>query len=239
MSRVSAARPLRSSRSSAPSGSWRPLAVSAVWQGRCLAVCAVWQFAPSRLRAVRHFDRVVKRRRPPRQPGRASVWTGPHTLVATWLVLQSTSSRAQLAPTTSASNESRDVKRPPTPPLRVGMLRSALCVAQLVLLGACCTDELVSFAIDVQLVDAVTGAPPATEVLLVVKDGSFLDSLRVSPPWPATGAWASAALGRSGTYTVEVSAAGYATWRRTAIRVGQGRCGQPNTAHLVADLDPL
>lgn len=98
---------------------------------------------------------------------------------------------------------------------------------------------VVSPAIVVEIRDARTGIPIAQGAQGAVREGAYVDSLRpyggISPDDPATLVSLQAALGRQGTYTVDVQRAGYLAWTTAGVRVARDQCGV-RTVVLHADL---
>lgn len=97
-------------------------------------------------------------------------------------------------------------------------------------------------AVDVEITDARSGYWLARGASGFIRDGAFLDSLKVvgwrgSPP-NDTATTLGAGLGRAGTYVVQVERPGYRTWQRNGVRVREGACGV-RTARLRAALDTL
>ncbi len=117
-------------------------------------------------------------------------------------------------------------------PLRL-LLAAALSLGT----AACaCTDEG-SFAVNVRVVDAATGASRADGATLVVREGAYADSMTGGPGSPPVLA---AAPEREGTYEVTVRRAGYRDWTRSGVRVGRGgSCNGLRSALLTAELEPL
>ena len=100
---------------------------------------------------------------------------------------------------------------------------------------------VVNRAVDVDVVDARTGAWAAAGATGEVQDGAFVEALqpvgwRGTPPDDTT-TTLGAALGRAGTYTVRVTKPGYAPFERAGVRARAGRCGV-ETARLTARLTP-
>lgn len=115
--------------------------------------------------------------------------------------------------------------------------RTRQCISILVLVSATgsCGSDAGYPALMVTVVDTQTGGPPLTEVLMVVTDGAFSETYRVAPPrtLPLV-----AASQRPGTYSIELSAAGYRTWRISAARVGDSfLCDRIDTRRLTAELE--
>ncbi|MBV6506364.1 MAG: hypothetical protein ILNGONEN_01939 [Syntrophorhabdaceae bacterium] len=102
----------------------------------------------------------------------------------------------------------------------------------------CCPEEPLQFALEVIVKDSRTNSAPNAAVTMIVRDGSFADSITLEPPWPSDVALLPAGLGRAGTYSVEVRAPGFATWRQPSIEVGTGRCGNVRTRKALANLLP-
>lgn len=91
-----------------------------------------------------------------------------------------------------------------------------------------CTMEARS-AIAVVVRDSLTGAGLAATSVAVVREDTFVDTLR------GVDSVVSGAYERAGTYRVEVSSPGYRTWRRDGVRVGRDEC-HVQTVHLRAML---
>lgn len=125
------------------------------------------------------------------------------------------------------------------------MQRIVLCCVA-VTLAACgilpefatCTTSIEP-ALIVEIRDAASDAPLAFAARGVVRDGSYVDSLR---PYESTGPAPTqvlfsrrAAEERAGTYSVEVLLEGYARWTQTGLRVERGTC-HVETRRIVARL---
>jgi hypothetical protein len=119
--------------------------------------------------------------------------------------------------------------------------RIAAVLVVLAVLTACnnvgglnCTPEL-HFALDVTVIDSVTGAHgPFTNLALVAttlayKDSEFVGSVSATPDSTLY------TLGeeRSGTYALKVTADGYRPWTRTGIFVLQRPCHVADTPETV------
>lgn len=90
-------------------------------------------------------------------------------------------------------------------------------------------------AVVVEVRDAATGAPAAQGASGWVRDGGYVDSLRIGG-WetgdPASAHQLSAAPERPGRYEVVVHKDGYREWRRSGVRVGRSTCGvEPVNLH--------
>jgi hypothetical protein len=82
--------------------------------------------------------------------------------------------------------------------------------------------------------DSVSNAGVASGASLVVREGSFEDSIAVPNARPdLNDLVVGAAAERTGTYQVTVSKPGYATWVQTGIRVTRNVC-HVNTVSLTA-----
>ena len=108
---------------------------------------------------------------------------------------------------------------------------------------AACTDGLICTTsvepgVVVEIRDAADDAPLAASAAGSVREGAFSDSLR---PYGVTESGAllsrAGADERDGSYLVEVSHAGYVTWRQSDVRVSSDGC-HVETAHLQALLVP-
>lgn len=121
----------------------------------------------------------------------------------------------------------------------------ALLAASVPLLTACpetpfegqaCTTD-VRPAVEVSLVDARTGAGlNANGATLIVRDGAFVDSVRVDFPFP-TQVVGGVAWERPGRYDVTLRKPGYREWQARGVRVGKDEC-HVKTARLEARLEP-
>jgi hypothetical protein len=103
-------------------------------------------------------------------------------------------------------------------------------------------DAAIRRAIEVDVIDARTGQWTARAASGFIRDGTYLDSLKVvgwrgTPPID-TATTIGAGLGRAGTYEVQVEHAGYRTWRQSGVRVRVATCSV-ETVKLRASLDPL
>ena len=93
------------------------------------------------------------------------------------------------------------------------------------------------YGLTIYVRDAVTGAGIADGATVVVRDGSFVDSLTTPFPGspPGNGSFASAGE-RAGTYSVTVRRSGYQTWFANGIVVTADQChviGKEVVAQLV------
>src|SRR5690606_16878109 len=89
--------------------------------------------------------------------------------------------------------------------------------------GACTTEYV--FALNVQVQDSLTGAWVASGATLIVRDGTYVDS--VSGPMNRADAdhFPLLAAGeRPGTYDVVVQHEGYQLWSRSDVEVGSDKC---------------
>lgn len=110
--------------------------------------------------------------------------------------------------------------------VQVAMLLSAV-----LMLGACDDDMLCPGtrnwpAVTVNVTDSITGAPAVEGAIGVLRDGTYIDTLRAST-WNSD--WVpiamSGAIDRPGRYTVEIYKVGYKDWRREGVEVEEGTCG--------------
>jgi hypothetical protein len=105
-----------------------------------------------------------------------------------------------------------------------------------------CTGGVVR-AIEVSVFDAQTKAPAADGAVGTVRDGGYMETLRVvgfissGRPETSTALTLGGAEERPGTYTVRVETAGYEPWEVTGIRVRKGVC-HVEGARLEAFLRP-
>jgi hypothetical protein len=104
---------------------------------------------------------------------------------------------------------------------------------------AICVDSTGEAAIVVQIRDAVTGAPLAAGARGVIRDGSYVDSLRPQSGDASGRPLALAAgAGRPGTYDVTVIYPGYQVWQQAGVVVGNSSCGLAGRL-VQANLEPL
>lgn len=94
------------------------------------------------------------------------------------------------------------------------------------------------YGIDLMVVDAKT-----RQMAAVMPSVSLLEGGSVVEHYPGgEGEYSRLmwpmALGRTGTYTVRVTAPGYVGWERTGVKVSADHCGMVKTVHLRADLIP-
>jgi hypothetical protein len=101
---------------------------------------------------------------------------------------------------------------------------------------------IIAPAILVTVRDSVTSLPAAHGARGAVRDGAYVDSLRLAgwdgPPSIDTELLLGAAIDRPGTYSVTIEKAGYQTWQRTGVAVGSSACGTDQVP-LLARLVPL
>lgn len=84
---------------------------------------------------------------------------------------------------------------------------------------------VVNPAIEVLVINAATDSADARGVTGVVRDGAYLDTLRVgSGPTGGPPHNVVAAFGRPGTYTVHLSKTGYHDWVQASVRARPGVC---------------
>lgn len=85
--------------------------------------------------------------------------------------------------------------------------------------------------------DSVTKAGVASGASLVVREGSYKDSVAADSRPELDNSALSAAGERSGTYQLTVSKSGYALWQQNNVRVTSNVC-HVNTVTLTALLQP-
>ena len=100
-----------------------------------------------------------------------------------------------------------------------------------------CTHEFRP-GVNVFVKDSLTNAGVASGASLVVREGSFKDSVAFPSGRPDLNDYNLAAAGeRAGTYQITVSKPGYATWVQSNVRVTKNVC-HVNTVTLTALLQP-
>jgi|GEM_PF-4899112 len=118
----------------------------------------------------------------------------------------------------------------------------------LALLAGCAEDNLGAWGLEVEVRDARTGAPAAYDATVVVRDGSYADTVRgrdqIIPEHKGQDAVVRAAFQRTGTFHVTVLHPEYRTWQREDVRVSAGRSANPvggdpipSTVRVVAGLE--
>jgi len=89
-------------------------------------------------------------------------------------------------------------------------------------------DTYAAPALQVQVRDAATNAAiTGPEVLVVAREGAYVDSVRYAP--------APLATERPGTYEIVVEAPSYQRWQRSGVRVREDGC-HPRTVTVLASL---
>jgi hypothetical protein len=95
---------------------------------------------------------------------------------------------------------------------------------------------IVEPAIVVEVRNARTGAPEADSALGVLRDGDYVDTMRVTGVTSeGTPLSLQGALERAGTYDVQIEKEGFRPWTRENVTVESGECG-PQTRRLTAEL---
>jgi hypothetical protein len=118
------------------------------------------------------------------------------------------------------------------------------------LLGGCAGETLTAYGLNVEIRDARTGASAAYDATMIVRDGSYADTVRgremIPPEYEGETAVLAAASGRLGVYEITITHPEYQTWRVEDIRVTRSNSASPfdnspvpKTVHVVADLQPL
>lgn len=119
--------------------------------------------------------------------------------------------------------------------------------AAALLLGACDVltptdcDTGIAFGVTVEVLDSATGRAAAHGAAGWVRDGVYIDSLRIlgfAGPDSTTASLMGAAEERPGTYEVFIRKSGYLDWRRAGVFARGGECGVSTartTARLIAD----
>ena len=91
-------------------------------------------------------------------------------------------------------------------------------------------------AVVVEVRSARTGAPEADSALGLLRDGDYVDTMRVSGVTSdGTPLSLQGAMERAGTYDVQIEKEGFRPWTRENVTVESGECG-PQTQRLTAEL---
>lgn len=116
-------------------------------------------------------------------------------------------------------------------------------------LAGCSKDTLVTWGLEVTIVDSITGEPRAYGSTLVVVEDAYEEVVRgeewIHPTQVDEQVALRAAEGRTGTFDLIVTHPGYETWRRANVTVLPGSSSpfdsstNPQTVHLVAKLQPI
>jgi hypothetical protein len=107
------------------------------------------------------------------------------------------------------------------------------CSASKAITSPVCTDYLAP-AVAVYVKDSLTNGNAAAGASLVVREGSFKDSVAVaSEPPELNNMVITAAAERGGTYNVTVDKPGYVAWTQSNVRVTRNEC-HVNTVTLTA-----
>ena len=107
--------------------------------------------------------------------------------------------------------------------------------------GVACSSPTVcdlsfEYGMSIYVRDSASGAGLANGSTVVVRDGSFLDSLAATFTTPSDGPFLSAGE-RAGTYTVTVLHNGYQTWTKAGVVVTRGAC-HVNHIDVIVRLQP-
>ena len=126
-------------------------------------------------------------------------------------------------------------------------MQRILLIALLCTTGGCnlipmaCPGSIES-AIEVNVTDTRTGEWVARGAAGSIRDGSYMDSLRVvgwrAAPPNDTATTLGGGLGRPGRYDVHVIRDGYRPWQQSNVRAREGPCGV-ETTRINAELEPL
>jgi hypothetical protein len=100
--------------------------------------------------------------------------------------------------------------------------------------GACTTE--LRYGLNVEVRDAVTGAPAADGARLIARDGDYVETVE-GPPIPGM-TFLQAAGERPGRYTVTIQKTGYQDWTRDNVWVRDGGC-HVATVRFEARLQPV
>lgn len=116
-------------------------------------------------------------------------------------------------------------------------------------LAGCSQDALVTWGLNVTIVDSLTGEPLAYGSTLVVVEDAYEEVVRgeewIHPTLVDELVALNAAEGRTGTYDLTVTHPGYETWHRSDVTVLPESSSpfdastNPRTVHLVAELQPI
>jgi hypothetical protein len=116
-------------------------------------------------------------------------------------------------------------------------LRVPLVLVAALSLGSCACADVGSFAVNVEILDAATGAPAAVGATLVIVDGDYSESTTGAAGTPPVLA---AGFERPGVYDLRVTREGYEDWVRENVRVSRGGpCNDLRSARFTARLTPL
>lgn len=125
----------------------------------------------------------------------------------------------------------------------------ARCSALLILLSGCADDTVARPALIIDVVDAATGAPEAYDATLIVRSGSYADTIVGSDfiyiDHRDQVSTLMAADNRTGRFDVTILHPDFQTWQRNGISVTRADDSSPfdgsplpETVFLVAELQP-
>jgi hypothetical protein len=118
----------------------------------------------------------------------------------------------------------------------VRALLGSLALAAILVSSGCACELVGSYAVNVQVLDAATGAPAVEGATLVIRDRDYEASAVGGPGGPPVLA---AGFEREGSYEVRVTRPGYREWVRENVRVGRGGfCNELRSVALTARLEP-
>jgi len=119
----------------------------------------------------------------------------------------------------------------------------------LVAVTGCSRDLLARPGLKVTVVDSVTGENIVFDAMIVARDGTYSDSVRLSEwmsPENREFFYTAELVDRPGTYTVTVRHDGYITWTQNGVRVPRSGDSSPfdlsplpKTIQLHVKLDPV
>jgi hypothetical protein len=118
-----------------------------------------------------------------------------------------------------------------------GSLVLAMTLYVLPVVGCGCSGDKKAGLI-LEVTDARTGAPLASEAVVTATDGAFMTRLYARGDDPTTTRVAGLHE-REGTYRVRVERKGYRSWTRNDIVVSNGFCDHVKTVTLDVEMTPL
>jgi hypothetical protein len=129
------------------------------------------------------------------------------------------------------------MKRNASPVLYLTLLAAVGCSGSPGSTSPVCTMEF-RYGLSVYVNDSLTGTAIASGASLVVRDGTFKDSVSHPSGRPELNAFPLLTAGeRAGTYQVSVSKPGYLPWSRSNVRITGNEC-HVNPVSVTALLQP-
>ena len=103
--------------------------------------------------------------------------------------------------------------------------------------GPCAGEQ--GYAVQANISDSAAGRPLAYRSSLIIREGTYVDSVSGTSGDSATTAFLLAGRDREGTYDVTVRREGSRLWTRGNVRANRDRCGDLQGSELNVRLQPV